>query len=515
MTNKISLLFVHDFTDRDAERFYLISEDSTAEVSAEAVVAEERELICHDYWLIAPAIYKKTKRLPRVVTDVEELRISTSGNREDRENRDRKDVGSELLAREYITEEMIGRYRNILFKNAAFDIEVFSSVGRALLRLSDDVEAQAKAANEWERYSTLERPIADYLLRSVAKGIAINTEMLREHKQNIEHAYYMALKEFSAEYKLPLEVPSDDEVIDYLAPRGFEFSGVGIEYVLNFVPMPDGFSEKLLELKKIAASRMVLNAIPLSQKRIFPIVDAFGSVTSRIYYKDPSLQNLSKRHRNIISPDEGMALSYVDFGQFEAGIMGALSQDKHMLELFSSGDLYALAAEKIFSDTDRRKAAKRLFLSYAYGMKRKSLIDAAVGFGAEREAAKNFFNQFSRFEQWKSEIWSEFQTNGRVGTTFGNYLSRASSAELTEKEKRSAVSQVVQGTASLIFKKALLKLSLVSDIELKVPMHDAVLFQHPHTFNPQEVADLFADVVTEYFGGEITGKASVTEFFND
>src|SRR5690606_1445660 len=208
-----------------------------------------------------------------------------------------------------------------------------------------------------------------------------------------------------------------------------------------------------------AASRMVLNAIPLSQKRIFPIVDAFGSVTSRIYYKDPSLQNLSKRHRNIISPDEGMALSYVDFGQFEAGIMGALSQDKHMLELFSSGDLYALAAEKIFADTDRRKAAKRLFLSYAYGMKRKSLIDAAVGFGAEREAAKNFFNQFSRFEQWKSEIWSEFQTNGRVGTAFGNYLSRASSAELTEKEKRSAVSQVVQGTASLIFKKALLKLS--------------------------------------------------------
>lgn len=513
MTNKIALLFIHDFSDRDTEKFYLVSEDSITEATADEVVVQEKELICHDYWLIASALYRKTNKLPKLVTDVEELRISTSGHREDRENRDKKDVCSELLAREYVSEEDIGRYRNILFKNGAFDIDVFSCVGRALLRLSDDIEEQAKNADEWGRYSTIERPVVEYLLRSVAKGIAVNTEILREHKQNIEHAYYMALKQFSAEYKLPLEVPSDDEVIDYLTPKGFDFSGVGVEYVLNFVPMPDGFSEKLLELRKIATSRMVLNAIPLSQKRIFPIVDAFGSITSRIYYKDPSLQNLSKRHRNILSPDEGMTLSYVDFGQFEAGIMGALSQDETMLELFSTGDLYALVAEKIFLDVAKRKEAKRLFLSYAYGMKRKSLIDAAVGFGAERDSAKNFFNQFSRFEQWKSEIWSEFHTNGRIGTVFGNHLSRAVSGELSEKERRSAVSQVVQGTASLIFKKALLKLSCLTDIDLKVPMHDAVLFQHPQRFNPQKVADVFAEVVTEHFDGRIEGKASVADFF--
>ena len=195
--------------------------------------------------------------------------------------------------------------------------------------------------------------------------------------------------------------------------------------------------------------------------------------------------------------------------------MGALSEDEKMIELFSSGDLYAFVAEKIFADISKRKAAKRLFLSYAYGMKRKNLIDAAVGFGAQRDSAKNFFNQFSRFEQWKLEIWSEFYKNGRIGTNFGNFLSRVGSQELTEKEKRSAVSQVVQGTASLIFKKALLRLSLLSHVELKVPMHDAVLFQHPADFDPQEVAALFANAMTEHFGGKINGKASVTDFFLD
>ena len=515
MTKKIALLFVNDFADRGAEKFYLLSDDSIAETTAGEVVAQENELICHDYWLIAPALYKKTKLLPKSVTDVEELRISTSGRKEDRESRDKKDVCSMLLKLEYVNEETIGRYRNIIFKNAAFDTDTFAAIGVALIRLSDHVEATARATNEWERYSSLERPVGDYLLRSVAKGIAIDTEALRHHKKNIEHSYYMALKEFSGKYALPLEVPSDDDVIEYLAPRGFDVSGVGIEYVLNFLPMPDGFSEELLELRKIATSRMVLNAIPLSQNRIFPIVDPFGSITSRIYYKDPSLQNLSKRHRNIIVADEGMKLSYVDFGQFEAGIMGILSGDKYMQELFSSGDLYTFVAARIFSDISKRKAAKRLFLSYAYGMKRKSLIDAAGELGAQREAAKSFFNQFSRFEQWKSEVWAEFHAKGRIGTSFGNFLSKVGSANLTEKEKRSAVSQVVQGTASLIFKKALIKLSLLRDIELKMPMHDAVLFQHPDNFNPQEVADAFASVMTEHFGGKIEGKASVVDFFLD
>ena len=148
-------------------------------------------------------------------------------------------------------------------------------------------------------------------------------------------------------------------------------------------------------------------------------------------------------------------------------------------------------------------------------MKRNSLIDAAVEFGAQRNMAKEFFNQFTRFEAWKQDVWREFKNNGRIGTEFGNYLSRSGSGELSEKEKRSAVSQVVQGTASLIFKKALLKLSNLKGVELKIPMHDAVLFQHGEDFDPAEVAKMFASVVTEHFGGKIKGKASVESFVPD
>lgn len=508
-----ALLFINDFTDGGREKFFICSDAKVSECSAESIAAETDELICHDYWLIAAAVYKKAGCLPKHVTDVEELRITTSGRREDRQNRDRTDVASALAA--FLDLETIGRYRNIVFKNATFDPEVFRKIGEALLRLFEEVEEKAKSANEWERYQQIERPVNDYLIRAAAVGIAVDTAALRKHKAKIDFSYYMALKEFSAKYSLPLEVPSDEDIIDYLAPRGFEFSGVGVEYVLNFVPMSDGFADDLLNLRKIAYSRMILKAIPLSQKRVFPLVDAFGSITSRIYFKDPSLQNLSKVHRDIIAADEGMMLSYVDFGQYEAGIMGALSEDATMLALFSSGDLYSQAAEQIFLDAAKRKHAKRLFLSYAYGMKRKSLIDAAVKFGAERDAAKKFFNQFASFEAWKTSVHERFRLEGRIGTSFGNYLAREGTEELSEKEKRSAVSQVVQGTASLIFKKALLKLSALDEVALKVPMHDAVLFQHSPKFDPSAVANLFSNVFTEHFRGSIEGKASLENFFRN
>jgi DNA polymerase I-like protein with 3'-5' exonuclease and polymerase domains len=263
------------------------------------------------------------------------------------------------------------------------------------------------------------------------------------------------------------------------------------------------------------ATRKVLTSIPLSQTRIFPIVDSFGSITSRIYFKDPSLQNLAKRHRDILKPDAETVFSYIDYDQYEAGIMAALSKDGLLLALYAAGDLYEQAAEQIFLTQEKRKEAKRLFLSFAYGMKRKNLISAAVEHGAKTTDAKNFFAQFSDLENWKKILWDEFKKNGRIGTSLGNYLYREEAGELSDKEKRSSVSQVVQGTASLIFKKMLLELSKLDSVQLKVPMHDAVLIQHPAAFDPTIVVNLFIKVMTEHFQGAIAGKASLAKFTAD
>ena len=507
---KKALLFICDYTGRGNDQMFLWSEGNLTSASADQLVQEASELVCHDYWLIAPSIYGKAKKLPTFVTDIEELRIASSGRKEARVTRDRSEISKSLSG--FVDDRSLSDYTNIFNRKIPVDLGTLSLVGEGLLQYAEKIEADAKKADEWNRYIQVERGVSDYLIRSAADGLAIDEAKLRQHKGAIDFDYYMALKEFSANHAMPLEPPSDEDIVSHLETKGFNFDGVSVDYVLHFVPMSDNFARDVLRLRKLHATRKVLTAIPFSQTRISPIVDSFGSITSRIYFKDPSLQNLAKRHRNILKPDVGTVFTYVDYDQYEAGIMAALSGDKLLLALYAAGDLYEQAAEQIFLKRERRKEAKRLFLSFAYGMKRKHLIAAAVEYGAQAGDAKKFFAQFSDLENWKITLWNEFKKNGKIGTSLGNYLCREETGDLSDKEKRSSVSQVVQGTASLIFKKMLLELSKLDSVQLKVPMHDAVLIQHPITFDPTMVINLFIRVMTEHFQGSIAGKASLANF---
>ena len=507
---KKALLFISDYTGQGNDQMFLWSEGMLTTASADQLVQEPVELVCHDYWLIAPSIYRKVNKLPDFITDIEELRIASSGRKEARKTRDRSEIYKSLSG--YVDSKILSDYTKMFNRQIPVDRNTLSLVGQGLLLYAANIVADAKKADEWNRYIQIERSVSDYLIRSAVDGIAIDAVALRGHKAAIDFDYYMALKDFSAVHSMPLEPPSDYDIVTHLESKGYDFDGVSVEYVLHFVPMTDNFAKDVLRLRKLHATRKVLSAIPLSQARIFPIVDSFGSITSRIYFKDPSLQNLAKRHRNILKPDPGTVFSYVDYDQYEAGIMGALSKDRLLLELYANGDLYEGAAEQIFRKRESRKEAKRLFLSFAYGMKRKHLIAAAVEYGAQPEDAKKIFAQFSDLENWKKKIWDEFKSSGKIGTSLGNYVCREGSGELSDKERRSSVSQVVQGTASLIFKKMLLELSKLDSVKLKVPMHDAVLIQHPASFDPKIVIKLFIRVMTEHFQGSITGKASLANF---
>ncbi|WP_295412713.1 DNA polymerase [uncultured Thiodictyon sp.] len=259
----------------------------------------------------------------------------------------------------------------------------------------------------------------------------------------------------------------------------------------------------------------MLSSLALTSGRTRPIVDVFGSRTSRVHLRSPSLQNMPKKYRTIVAARTGKELSYVDFDQYEVGIMAALSGDPKLASLYGAGDMYDLFATTHLGLEGNRKAAKQLFLSYAYGMSRKALIDAAVSLGADRERAKTAFRLFSKYEEWKKTIWTTFQGEGRVTTIQGNHFKRDGKGSLTAKEQRSAVSQVVQGTASLIFKKALLKVGDLEDVNIVLPMHDALLFEHRLVDTPEKVVAAFERVMTEQLQGRVTGKASVGQFALD
>jgi DNA polymerase I len=505
------LLFMKDFTGRGADCFYWFGNEQLVETDPQDVVDYPGAVICHDFWMIRDTLFDKTGALPNTIIDLDEFRISTSGNPSDRLSREKHDITTAMEG--YGAEkEVASAYKRMFNKAIAFDPEVAAKAAAALARMYVGLCAQAHESGEAERFFDVEVPVYRLLQAAMAAGISIDGRLLSQMRAEAEHDYFTCLKEYSAKHGMPLETPNTAALEEKLLDEGFVLDDVSVEYLLEYVPHQRNFGGDTLALQEADAVRRELGSLTLSSTGTRPILDVFGSRTSRVHLRNPSLQNIPKKYRGIIKAHEGAKLAYVDFDQYEVGIMAALSEDPELKKLYASGDMYDLFATTHLGVAGNRKAAKQLFLSYAYGMSRKALIDAAVSLGADRTRAKSAFKLFERYETWKRSVWNEFRTNGRVATLLGNHYRREGYGDLTGKEQRSAVSQVVQGTASLIFKKALLDVGKLDDVTIILPMHDALLFEHRSRGTPNKVVTAFKNAMTTTLKGRVSGKASLGVF---
>ena len=505
------LLFLKDFTGRGMDCFYWLEDEQLKETSAEQIVTFSGAVVCHDFWLLRDVLFDKTQDLPKIIIDLDEFRMTISGKPGDRISREKLDITGEL-GRYGAGPETCSTYKAMFNRGVKFDAAVACEAAKAMSKMYLTLCAEASANGEFDRFLTVEVPVYRVLQKAMTAGITINPAGLSDKRGEAEYDYFFCLKIYSAKHDMPLEVPTRAMIEEKLYTAGFDLSGVSLEYILEFLPHEDEFGNDTLALWSFDAAKRVLSSLALSSDRARPVIDIFGSRTSRIHLRTPMLQNMPKKYRSILAAREGAELCYVDFDQFEVGIMAALSEDPELLALYRAGDMYDLFATTHLELAGNRKAAKQLFLSYAYGMSRKALIDAAVALGADRERAKAAFMLFSKYEEWKKMVCSEFQREGRIATIQGNHYERSGKGQLTAKERRSAVSQVVQGTASLIFKKALLEVSDIEDATIVLPMHDALLFEHRLADTPAKVVLAFERVMTEQLGRRVNGKASIDQF---
>lgn len=505
------LLFVKDFTERGGDCFYWFENGQLSETNADQIVSYSGMVVCHDFWIIRDLLFDKTQDLPRIIVDLDEFRMTISGNPENRLSREKMDITCEL-SRYGASSEVCTAYKKMFYRGAKLDPEIACEAAKAMIEMYSSLWAEALTNGELERFLTVELPVYRLLQKAMSAGITINSTGLSEKRSEAEHDYFLCLKNYSCKHDMPLETPTRKAIKARLYELGFDLSGVSTDYVMDFLPHEDDFGNDTLALLEFDSTRRVLSSLTLSSGRTRPIIDVFGSRTSRVHLRSPSLQNMAKKYRTIVTAREGAELCYVDFDQYEVGIMAALSQDSELVSLYGAGDMYDLFATEHLGLKGNRKAAKQLFLSYAYGMSRKALIDAAVSLGADRERAKAAFRIFSKYEEWKKSVCATFQRECRIGTIQGNYYKRSGQGRLSAKEERSAVSQVIQGTAALIFKKAILEVSRLEDVTIILPMHDALLFEYRLADTPAKVVAAFEKVMTEQLLGRVNGKASIGQF---
>ncbi|WP_169716295.1 DNA polymerase [Vibrio litoralis] len=507
----VFLVYQKDFSESGKDRYFIFDNESLFEVTVQELVSYKCFIVTHDFWLISSSIYKSANVLPNKIIDVVLLAKIVSGVKSVTSDTQPWDI-SKTIKPIFSKSEDFNYYMDVYYRRKSFDFDIYLLFAHKLCEYFESLSETSYQQEETSRFYSLELPVYNLMTLAVCRGIKIDNETFREHKENLQLDFYRELKKFSEKHDVLYELPKEGDIREKLITLNYHVDGVSIDFLLDFIPSIDGYTDDLRRLQKINKSYQIFNSISSSSNRLHPIVESHWTSTSRIYYKSPAIQNIAKKYRDIFIPDAGKILSYVDYDQFEIGVMAYISKDPMMIEIYTRTDAYSDFAIKVFNDKNKRKSAKVIFLSYVYGMSMDNIKKSTISMGGNSGKLQDYFEKFEVFESWKQSVWKEFESEGRIGTIKSNYLKRAGEGKLTEKEKRISVNHVIQGTATYIFKLALLEVSKVDDIDILIPMHDAALIQHTEKVSSEKFKEIFENVMTEVLPG-IQGKASLEDFY--
>jgi DNA polymerase I len=373
--------------------------------------------------------------------------------------------------------------------------ELFELLKRASVALDalwQDLKLQLQEGGEWERFTEVEVPVQQIFWFRQYRGIALNHAALEEVRERTQKEKYDAFRKVAAMIGASPSTTNYRNIGRYL-------KGTDAEFLLEFVESSsiEGCFEAAAEYSEFAKAfvafsqarkdESILLRIDPGQERMFPAFECFGTVTGRIIALNPALQSLRRRHRQVVAADLGKTLLYLDYAQFEPGILAQLSGDASFVAAYNRQDLYVELSRVLFGTALRRGDAKRIFLAYSYGMSTDAIArltcknDAsAEELSVQKERVLGFFARFPGLGELRASLLNELQDKGSISSLMGNHRGRINKGRLSGKEQNWALSQRIQGSASLIFKDALIEISKTYGPDaILLPMHDAVLLQVP------------------------------------
>lgn len=374
----------------------------------------------------------------------------------------------------------------------------FHELNVNLKQLFENLKKQLFEKNENERFFEIELKITKILLKTNYHGICLDNDKVNSKINEIINQLYQVRNELQLKYKI---FSGDDKkhIVKNLKLIDFEYIANAFDTDHkdkneNYHRLLKDFRHhnRLIELlylekKYYKNSTSLLRIGNLYDKMLFPIFESFGSVTGRILVEYPLIQQLSREHRSIIVPAPAKELVYIDYSQFEAGILANECDDDLLIECYEN-DIYSSLSQQVFQDKEHRELCKQIFFKYSYGAKMenmecllrdfkfKNLNDAEL-----KEKIQFFFDKFNKLETYRNLIINELKQHRKIGSKKGNYrYANPDQDELMVHEENWAMNQRIQGTASYILKRAIIKTYETDpEIDFLIPMHDAVLYQVP------------------------------------
>jgi len=506
-------LYQKDYSERGQDRYFIKTGSGLVEVDSCDINETGSVLFTHDYWLISPSLYKAHEKLPSNVVDVVLFEKVVSGIKREKKDRKLWEI-SKCIKKFYEDVDKLNKYFSIFYRKDAFEKDIYDEFSEKILLYVRDLITRSKKNGEFRSFFSTEISVFNDLTTYACKGVNVDNSRIREYKKKLRVDYYRLLKEFAEKHSVLYEFPLLEEIKDKLETFGYNTPSQNQDFFQFLENVNEDYIKDYLKLRKVYFSHNVFNSISSRATRLRSIVESHWTSTGRIHLFSPSVQNIAKQYRDIIIPDRGFSLCYIDYDQFEVGVIAALSNDPVMIKIYQEDDAYAKLAVDVFGQSSYRKQAKKIFLSYLYGMSITKIKNIVSSMGGNIKVVENFFSNFISFENWKVAVCNKFEKEGRISTLRGNYLKRSQSSDLSSREKRVAVNHVAQGSATYIFKNVLIKLGKVKGLQILLPMHDAVLFQHKSYVDIDMVLGIFEKTMSNILDNKIRGKARVSKFYD-
>lgn len=344
-------------------------------------------------------------------------------------------------------------------------------------------EMKERGKEEWQRIKEIEIPINKILYETQAKGIYFN------HEETEPMCSELHTKLFGYKNKIQLELGyTGDDLISYLEFHKTEHrlsrnpSDTEIKHICKQYPEVEPFWKARVTERNLRCL-ILLSSVNRGQNVCRPMFKGFASSTGRIFLRDPALQNLSRKLRKLLKEDldAEWRYEYIDFGQFEAGILAAITKNEKLQKLYEEDQIYETLASVTQTD---RVTAKIYFYCFIYG--------GVVSKGAER-----FFNTYN-LKNTVDKVVDDAIKKGYVCTPLGN--KRVVSGE---DDRPWILNHYIQGTSSLIFKQALInvKKTFFDKVELVLPVHDAALFKVHKDVETERIISQFKEAFVKWLPG--------------
>lgn len=204
------------------------------------------------------------------------------------------------------------------------------------------------------------------------------------------------------------------------------------------------------------------------------------------------LQNIMEKLRVIFIPDKKQRLGYADLRQAESLCVAYMAEDEAYIDAHLSGNVHALVCGMIFPEVKNiRKEIVYGHWTYYDLSKRASHATNYMAVPATlvkhlkipielaQEFQRRYFAAFPRIKEWHKQIATELQLNQFLVTPVGR--KRGFFGRLSEDTTlREAVANNPQSLVADILNRGMYNVwQNVPDVQLLLPVHDAIFFQYP------------------------------------